>query len=233
MNDKPSSLSPEEIFRKIRELNEEEPWFHCIDLGNGILTREPVAHLSKLWGEMQKHLPDDLSEMSVLDIGCNAGFFTTSVKRKGAGSVLGIDMSPSYLRQAEFVKDVLDLEIEYKPMSIYQLRDLGLSFDITLCLGVIYHCVNPFAAARSVWSVTSRMAIVESAIIDDTSDKPLWELVFPGYEKGDDGCNEAERCYNWWFPNIAGLKALFLRAGFSKVETMFASGDRGSIVCLK
>ena len=229
------SYTPEELRKKIQELGKNESWFHCVELGNGVNTREPVPHLQDLWTGIQRHIPIDLSGKSVLDIGCNAGFFSVSAKQRNADYVLGIDMSPGFLKQAEFVRDVLGLDIEYRNMSIYDLPTLGRTFDIVLCLGVIYHCADPFKAAENVASVTAHTAIVESALLNSAllSDKPVWEFVFPGYERSTRVPGEKERHYNWWFPNMTGLRVLFQRGGFTSTEVMSETADRGSIICHK
>ncbi len=225
------NYSAEEILRKIEELGTEEQWFHCIELGSGIATmKEPIKHLQDLWRVIDKHIPSDLSGMRVLDIGCNAGFFSVAAKKRNADYVLGIDMSRGYLRQAEFVRSVLNLDIDYKKMSVYELPLLQESFDLVFCLGVIYHCADPFLAAKNVLSVTGKTAVIESALMQasELRDRSLWEFVFPGYKVDED-----ERHYNWWFPNMSGLKALFQSAGFSSAEAVLEANDRGCIICHK
>ncbi|MBI5249903.1 MAG: DUF1698 domain-containing protein [Desulfomonile tiedjei] len=222
-------FSPAELVARITELSAEEEWFHCIDLGGGIATmKEPVKHLLDLWGVIDKHIPKDLSGMRVLDIGCNAGFFSVAAKKRNADYVLGIEVSPGYVKQAEFVRDALGLEIDYRNMSVYEIPVLEAQFDVVFCLGVIYHCSDPFLAARNVLSVTSKVAVIESALMSPQApdDRPLWQFAFPGYKRGED-----ERFYNWWFPNMSGLKALFGSAGFSSVNSLHESNDRGCIMC--
>jgi len=229
-------LSREEILQRIAELGKEEPWFHCIDLGNGIKTMpEPVPHLENLWGHISKSIPNDLSGKSVLDIGCNAGFFSVQAKKRNADYVLGIDLSDGFLKQAEFVREVLELEIEYQNMGLSDVVKLNTQFDIVFCLGVIYHCADPFQAARCVESITREIAVVESAVVTyrPVADKPLWEFVFPGYKELSDSNANDERRYNWWFPNLQGLSVLFQSAGFRKVEPIREADERGVIICLK
>jgi len=236
MPDVKSKYSPQEILRAIEELGKEEPWFHCIDLGDGLRTmQEPLPHLQNLWDGIAAHIPHDLSGKSVLDIGCNAGFFSVQAKKHHADYVLGIDLSDGFLKQAEFVKSVLGLEIDYRKMSVFDVPKLGRTFDIVFCLGVIYHCANPFEAARCVESITESMAIVESAAVDyqTVADRPLWEFVFSGYEAPLSAGEKDERCYNWWFPNKAGLRTLFQAAGFPRVEPVYEVEDRVTIACYK
>ncbi len=232
MSEKTSSSSGD-LREQITRLGELEPWFHCIDFGEGVFTREPVEHLEKLWNAIEHHVPQNLDGLSALDIGCNAGFFSTSLKKKNAASVMGIDMSPNYLRQAKFVADALQLDIHYQLLSIYDIGALGKKFDLVLCLGVIYHLINPFEAARAIWSVANKLAVIESAVIPDDTERPLWELVFPGFDQNDHAGVDTECCYNWWFPNMAGLKTIFLKAGFRSAETIYRNQDRGAIICRK
>lgn len=78
------------------------PWFHNMTLG-GVQTA-PDHFLGDYpmvkWQRFEDAIPVDLSEMSVLDIGCNAGFYSIQMKRRGAARVLGIDFDEDYLRQA-------------------------------------------------------------------------------------------------------------------------------------
>lgn len=224
-------MSRASIEAQIKQLGSEHPWFHSIELGDGLLTREPVPHLANLRAALDKHLPDDFSGLSVLDIGCNAGYFSTWAKRRNAYKVIGIDMGEGYLRQAEFVRDTLSLDIEYRRLSVYDVGELGRSFDIVLCLGVIYHLANPFDAARAIFKATKGMAVVESAMIPDTSNKPLWEFVFQGYEDDPRRDITEERHYNWWFPNNTGLRTLMEKAGFLSVEQIYNWEDRAGFLC--
>ena len=69
------------------------PWFHNIDLG-GVWTA-PDHFLGDYPGDKFRrfapHLPEDLTGKTVLDIGCNAGFYSMEMKRRGAERVVGVD----------------------------------------------------------------------------------------------------------------------------------------------
>ena len=57
-------------------------------------------------GEAFKHaIPADLNGKSVLDIGCNGGFYSIEMKRRGADRVVGIDSDEDYLAQARFAAE--------------------------------------------------------------------------------------------------------------------------------
>ncbi|MGZ8842366.1 MAG: DUF1698 domain-containing protein [Pyrinomonadaceae bacterium] len=161
-------MTRDEIILEIARL---EPWFHCIDLGAGLHTKtrsaigEPTEHPRPTWEKVKVCLPDDLSGQSVLDVGCNAGFYSIEIKRRGATRVLGIDSQRELIRQANFVRKVLGLDIEYQRLSVYDLdpRALG-QFDVTLALGLIYHTKHLVLALEKLFLVTRRLLVLETAI---------------------------------------------------------------------
>jgi tRNA (mo5U34)-methyltransferase len=66
-------------------------WFHSIDLGHGVVTNghKPPATLAQ---ELEAvGLPEDLTGMSVLDIGGWDGWFAFEAERRGAGRVAVLD----------------------------------------------------------------------------------------------------------------------------------------------
>src|SRR5438105_4199928 len=103
----------------LSELHRLQPWFHRIDLGEGLYTKtesvmgEPIDHPAGVWQTIGRCLPEDLRGKSVLDVGCNAGFYSIEAKRRGAQRVLGVDGQRQHIRQAVFVRQVLGLDIEY------------------------------------------------------------------------------------------------------------------------
>ena len=76
-------LSRDEIRRRVDALG---PWFHNLDL-NGVSTA-PTHFLGDYprvkWRRFAGVIPDSLKGMTVLDIGCNAGFYAMEMKRRGA-----------------------------------------------------------------------------------------------------------------------------------------------------
>jgi tRNA (mo5U34)-methyltransferase len=81
----------EALEKQIQSLGD---WFHNIDL-NGVQTA-PHHFLGDYpavkWKHIKNAFPDDLQGASVLDIGCNAGYYSIELKRRGAGRVVGVDV---------------------------------------------------------------------------------------------------------------------------------------------
>jgi tRNA (mo5U34)-methyltransferase len=203
------------------------PWFHNIDLC-GVETA-PDHFLGDYpavkWRRFAAAIPADLRGRSVLDIGCNGGFYSIEMKRRGAERVLGLDFDPDYLRQARFAADTLGLDIEFRELSVYDVARLGERFDLVLFLGVLYHLRHPLLAldlirehvVRDLFVCQSlqRGAAGEAALDEDY---PFWDTVI--FERPDFPRlhfiehRYAGDCTNWWIPNRACTAAMLRSAGF-------------------
>ncbi|MBV9769301.1 MAG: DUF1698 domain-containing protein, partial [Bryobacterales bacterium] len=94
-------MTNDQIQQQVEQLG---PWFQNMNLG-GVFTA-PNHFLGDYpqvkWKTFADAIPGDLSGKSVLDIGCNAGFYSLEMKRRGADRVVGIDHDEVYLAQARF-----------------------------------------------------------------------------------------------------------------------------------
>src|SRR5918912_1598243 len=94
-----ATLTRDEIRRRAEALG---PWFHNIVL-NGVATA-PNHFLgdypSVKWKSFSDAIPRDLTGKTVLDIGCNGGFYSIEMKRRGAERVLGVHFDEDSLAQA-------------------------------------------------------------------------------------------------------------------------------------
>jgi tRNA (mo5U34)-methyltransferase len=214
------------------------PWFHNIDLGgvetapHHFLGDYPATKFSRFAGD----LPADLTGKTVLDIGCNAGFYAMEMKRRGAAHVLGIDSDDRYLAQARLAADALGYaNIEFRNLSVYDVGALGERFDVVIFMGVLYHLRHPLLALDLIREhVAGDMLIFQSLqrgsadLIDVPDDHPFFvEGTYdppayfddPAYPK----LHFVERAYaqdwtNWWIPNRACAEAMLRAAGF-RIET--------------
>jgi tRNA (mo5U34)-methyltransferase len=239
------NMTREEIQTRVGRLG---PWFHCIDLGDGVQTKtesaigEPVEHPRPTWEKVRAALPEELAGRSVLDVGCNAGFYAVELKRRGAGRVLGVDSQRNLVRQAVFVRDVLGLDIEYRRLSVYDLDPRGLGqFDVTLALGLVYHCKHLVLALEKLFAVTRGLLVLETAIYPPERSPGsftyevggLQPLLHPlAYVENPGEAKEA--IYNWFLPGVEALTALLRNVGFDEVEVFPATqDDRAIFACRK
>src|SRR3954464_14747194 len=119
------------------------PWFHNLHLPDGTQTC-PDHWLGDFpsfkWRELAAHLPEDLSGWTALDIGCNAGFYTFELVKRGA-TVLGIDLDERYLRQARWAAEQFGVadRVRFEQLQVYDLAQRAERFDLVLFMGVLYH----------------------------------------------------------------------------------------------
>lgn len=237
-------MTREEILSELKRLG---PWFHRIDLGNGLYTKtetvmgEPVDHPLPTWQTIQKILPSALSDKTVLDVGCNAGFYAFEAKRRGARRVLGVDGQRQHVRQGLFVRKVLGLEVEFRRLNVYELnpRTVG-QFDITLALGLLYHLKHPMLALENLHQVTKDLLIIETAIMPP--ERTLGSFMHRVGEKQmllntlafvENPPGAKEQALNWFLPGVDALKALLRTAGFVELKVVEVKKERAIVLCRK
>jgi tRNA (mo5U34)-methyltransferase len=219
------------------------PWFHNIDLGQGLHTA-PDHFLGDYpnfkFARFADALPADLSGKSVLDIGCNAGFYSVEMKRRGAARVLGIDSDERYLAQARLATEALGWSdkgggVEFRNLSVYDVASLAEKFDLVIFMGVLYHLRHPLLALdlirEHVVSEDGGLMLFQTmqqggdAVMDVPEDHPFHKPgTFDPPEYFMDAGYPAMRFIehrfagdwtNWWAPNAACSQAMLRAAGFS------------------
>jgi tRNA (mo5U34)-methyltransferase len=221
-------FSTAEIQSRIEALG---PWFHNLELG-GVRTA-PDHFLGdyphQKFRKFADAIPADLTGKSVLDIGCNAGFYSIEMKRRGADRVLGIDFDDKYLNQARFAAEVAETDIEFAKLSVYDVGTLGETFDLVIFMGVLYHLRHPLLAldlirehvARDLMLFQSMQRGSEVVLPLEPNYRFTDTHMFdePGYPK----LHFIEHRYaddptNWWAPNAAASEAMLRSSGFSIVS---------------
>jgi tRNA (mo5U34)-methyltransferase len=203
------------------------PWFHNLHLPDGTETA-PRHFLGDFpaykWEALAPHLPTHLNGWTALDIGCNAGYYSFELARRGA-QVTGIDVDPHYLRQAQWAARELGLEdvIEFRQMQVYDLAAEDAKWDLVLFMGVFYHLRYPLLGLDIVARHTNRTMVFQTLttpgmqVYQDTRDHPIDErevLNQPGWPR----MSFIEHRYsgdptNWWVPNHAAAEALLRSSG--------------------
>jgi tRNA (mo5U34)-methyltransferase len=211
-----------------RQIDTLGPWFHNLHLPSGAQTL-PNHFLGGdfpafKWRQIEPFLPSDLNGWRVLDVGCNAGFYSFELARRGA-SVLGIDVDPHYLAQARWALGEMGLagQVEFRQMEVYDLARSGETFDLVWFMGVFYHLRYPLLALDILAERTRRLMMFQTltmpgdTVREDTRDCPIEDrtpLLDEGWPKmafiehrlaGDPT--------NWWAANHAGVVAMLRSSG--------------------
>lgn len=218
-----------EIQAKIEQL---KPWFHNIHLPDGSQTAPDhfLGDFPKFkWEEIKHSIPEDLSGWKILDIGCNAGYYTFELAQRGA-EVTGIDLDTHYLEQAKWLAKILELEdkVNFRQMQVYDLMNEDIAYDMIWFMGVFYHLRYPLLALDIVAQKTKEMlvfqtlALTEQEEYEPKEDYPFDErkvLEVSGWPRMSFIENKfAEDPTNWWVPNIAAVKAMLRSSGFEIIE---------------
>jgi tRNA (mo5U34)-methyltransferase len=203
------------------------PWFHNLRLGQVQTAPDhPLGDFPSNFWEFFKHaIPDDLSGQSVLDIGCNGGFYSFEMKRRGAARVLGVDHDPAYLAQARFAREQLGLDVEFAQADVYDIDRVvqGQKFGYVLFMGVLYHLRHPLYALEKV------APLVRGRLLFQSMERGSWETSevardYPITERDVFFDDRFPRMYfienayagdktNWWIPNPACTQAMLRSVG--------------------
>jgi ubiquinone/menaquinone biosynthesis C-methylase UbiE len=100
-------------------------------------------------------LPANLQGKTVLDLGCNEGYFALEAKRRGASRVVGLDHDAKSIAAAQKRASTEGLDIEFLVAKMDELPDGP--FDVVLLLSALHYIEDPgrlLAAIRSALSPT-------------------------------------------------------------------------------
>ena len=222
---KERSAVEESVEDRIRALG---PWFHNLRI-HGIETA-PNHFLGDYpqikFAAFRDAIPEDLRGKSVLDIGCNAGFYSLEMKRRGAGRVVGIDTDEHYLRQARFAADMEGADVEFRRMPVWDVGALGEKFDLVIFMGVLYHLRHPLLALDLIHEHVAKDLLLFQSMQRGSKDliavekdydfnaaAPFDDPAFPKMHFIEHRFAHDET--NWWVPNRACVESMLRSSGFS------------------
>jgi tRNA (mo5U34)-methyltransferase len=207
------------------EIGELAPWFHNLHLPDGRQTApdHPLGDFPAFkWREIAPHLPADLSGWSALDIGCNAGYYSFELARRGA-DVTGLEVDPHYLRQARWVAKRYELPVDIREGSVYDLVGSSEQWDLVLFMGVLYHLRHPLLALDAVAAATRRLLVLQTLTMpgDERTTAPADLDIDERERMRDPGWPKmafierklADDETNWWAPDAACVEAMARSAG--------------------
>lgn len=208
------------------------PWFHNLHLPGGVQTA-PDHDLgdfpATIFAKISPCLPRDLTGWSVLDVGCNAGFYSFELARRGA-SVTALDMDPHYLRQARWAAKQLGLQdqIEFRQGQVYDVAGDTTIYDLVWFMGVFYHLRYPLLALDLLARRTRRLLMFQTMTFHDDAtcevpaDFPLHQrsqIAQDGWPKmGFIEHQLARDPTNWWVANPACVEAMLRSSGLRIIQ---------------
>lgn len=210
-------------------------WYHTIDLGNGLASKGVFDHrpVADRYG-----FPVSLAGMTALDVGTGDGFFAFEMERRGADTVVAIDLATvgdcdwlprmrpklghagpdaSWPRRFRMAHAMRGSKVDYRFASVYELSPYTVgTFDIVFCGSLLLHLQNPLKALTNIRSVTRNMAIIETTIDPELEkrfpDTPILSFGSPGKE------DEPGKDNVYWMYTTAALRRMLAYADFAVTE---------------
>lgn len=179
-----SSVSVTEA-RHLQSLAMEKNWFYPFELPDGRrtpcqLSAEVLKVHETRWQMLAASLEQlygkDWSTLSCLDLGCNQGYFSVQLARRGCHRVVGFDARPVHVRDADLIRRIWGLEnlrFRHQDLLKINLRDFE-QFDVVLLFGMLYQFENPIGALRIARGLAKHALIVETQLAPDLTEPINW-----------------------------------------------------------
>jgi SAM-dependent methyltransferase len=225
-------------------------WHYEFEFPNGV--RTPIfnrAHVNRneqrksyFFAPLLRLCGGSLAGKRVLDLGCNAGFWSLAAIDAGADFVFGIDGRQMHIDQANLVFDAMGVEpnrYRFQQSDIFHLEPQEEPFDIVLCLGLLYHVSKPFELMERMATWNDDLLVIDTAL-DARVRGPYFRVV---QQDLDDPRSAVDRAVALHPTSAAvarlarqyGYRCVMLRPRFTswKGSGSYRAGRRRAFICAK
>lgn len=173
-------------------INKFERWHYEFDLAGHKTPIFRADHINRhaqrreyFFRSMVSLLGGTLAGKRVLDLACNAGFWSLCAVESGCDFVLGVDGRQMHVDQANFVFEAKGIDpkrYRFEHRNVFDLFDENLGkFDIVLCLGLMYHISKPVTLLERIAAINTDLLVVDTEL--SGMEGSLFEV---RYEKSED-----------------------------------------------
>lgn len=161
----------------------------------------------------------DVADSTFLDIASATGKFSMRVALSGAKSVLGVEIRPEQVAQANLLVRAdtrlrnLPVRFEHDSLSADEPEfRKGESYDVVLSMGLLYHLANPLQHIRNVGRLAKKVVVLQTLTrFHHDGWEPHWET--PAWmTNGAQGVG--------WTPDIFGPANVLRDEGFAVTLAM-------------
>jgi SAM-dependent methyltransferase len=193
------------------------------DFGSAIFADDNAMRMQfrteLIGGTIERLFGAELAHLSVLDVGCNSGWFSFDLAHRGARRVDGVDLRPQNVAQARFLSEYFGLEqTQFDVADATAFAD-DRQWDVVLNLGVLYHVTDPLSFVRQTYELCTRFAVLDTICHEEP---------FSGFVLFDakDPSHPHEGRESWELhPTYRGAIDALRYAGFREIVEIVASDE--------
>lgn len=149
-------------------------WYYAFEFDNGVATPVPEPGIVNRHRQRRAYFFEPLLALSggslsgrrVLDLGCNAGFWSLQALEAGADFVLGVDASQMAIDQANLVfeaKEVDPARYRFETGNVFE-HVLSERFDVVLCLGLLDHVAKPVELFELMARAGAEVIVIDTEV---------------------------------------------------------------------
>lgn len=159
---------------KLRQLIQELGWWeYYFPFSHGLTTRlystfnDDTVNFHRFRSQLISEtvaelLGEEAASARVLDMACHCGVFSLDLAARGVGHVHGIEYREKNLAQARFLKEYYRIaNADFAQGDVYQLS-ADAQYDVILCLGLLYHVVQPVNVIEYCYHHARQFAVIET-----------------------------------------------------------------------
>src|SRR5947209_1540583 len=149
-------------------------WHYRFEFDGGVATPTPDPTFANRHEQRRRYFFDPLVELlggtlsgrRVLDLGCNAGFFSLLAAQAGAEFVLGLDGREAYIEQARLVFEAKEIDASRYRFEVANVFawEPGEAFDVVLCLGLLDHVCKPVELFELFARAGAEVVVIDTEI---------------------------------------------------------------------
>jgi tRNA (mo5U34)-methyltransferase len=166
-----SLLQPQELQERIAAFDR---WHYRFEFDDGVSTPVPDRGRVNRHEQRRRYFFEALLRVTggslrgrrVLDLGCNAGFWSLHAIEAGADFVLGVDARQVHIDQAKLVFEAKGVDPDryrFERGNVFG-HELGERFDVVLCLGLMEHVARPVELFELMTGVGAELIVIDTAL---------------------------------------------------------------------
>jgi SAM-dependent methyltransferase len=199
-------------------------WFTSVSYRNAKSPTHPDRALAENNAMKQSMVNDWVTAAvrgkRVLDLFSANGAFAIVAALAGAKEVVGVEFAEDRIKCAQFIAGTVrtDCRIEFKHGDVYKLPEyFPEPFDVTLCLGGLYHIADPAHVLRQIRAVTKEHLIVQTSQV--LNNRGNWaQFKVRRQDRTSQGMTSIRGGYGTWYCTPECLRELLLHGGFNVLE---------------